>query len=133
MNRILNITAVSLAAFLIWTPLQAQESNSTPSVTGAWSGTLIIGQDSFALTFNLSEEDGNYSAALMSRALGIYGMPADLVRIENNRLTIRLDMLAADYTGRLRLDESGSKVEFIDGEWFQEGEMVPIILRPDEE
>ena len=133
MNRHINALLLALSAALFFAPLQAQESSAIPSVVGAWSGTLIIGQDQFALTFNLTEEDGNYSAALMSRALGIYGMPADLVRVENNRLTIRLDMLAADYTGRLRLDESGSKVAFIDGEWFQEGEMVPIILRPDEE
>jgi hypothetical protein len=31
------------------------------------------------------------------------------------------------------MDESGNEIAFIDGEWFQEGEMVPVILRRPEE
>jgi len=112
------------------TPLSARQSADPVSIAGSWAGTLVIGRDEFDLTFNLTEQDDSYSAALISRQLGIYGMPAEVVTLENNRLTIRLDLLAAEYTGRVRLDDSGEDVAYIDGEWFQEGEMVPIILRP---
>jgi hypothetical protein len=117
-------------AFLFTNPATAQQESEQASLAGSWAGTLVIGRDSFDMTFNLTQQDDSFGAALISRQLGIYGMPAESVRLENNRLTIRLDMLGAEYTGRLRMDESGSKVAFIDGEWFQEGEMVPIILRP---
>jgi len=111
-------------------PAASQQQAGEETLVGSWAGTLVIGRDSFEMTFNLTRQGEGYGAALISRQLGIYGMPAELVRLENNRLTIRLDMLGAEYTGRLRLDESSSRIAFIDGEWFQEGEMVPIILRP---
>jgi len=124
------VAAVLGMVLLSSTPLSARQSADPVSIAGSWAGTLVIGRDEFDLTFNLTEQDDSYSAALISRQLGIYGMPAEVVTLENNRLTIRLDLLAAEYTGRVRLDDSGEDVAYIDGEWFQEGEMVPIILRP---
>ncbi|MEZ5488920.1 MAG: hypothetical protein R3F50_01215 [Gammaproteobacteria bacterium] len=125
------LTSLTICLLLTGTA-SAQLESSQVSVVGAWAGTLVIGRDSYAVTFNLTREGDTYGAALISPQLGIYGMPAESVKLENNRITIRLDILAAEYTGRLRMDESGSQVDFIDGEWFQEGEMVPIILRPSE-
>jgi hypothetical protein len=124
------VLAGVVLAFLLTNPATAQQQAEQASLVGSWAGTLVIGRDSFEMTFNLTPQGDGFGAALISRQLGIYGMPAELVRLENNRLTIRLDMLGAEYTGRLRMDESGSRIAFIDGEWFQEGEMVPIILRP---
>ena len=121
-----------MLSLLLTGTVAAQGDNDPAALAGSWAGTLVIGRDSFDMTFNLTREDDAYNAALISRQLGIYGMPAESVTVENNRITIRLDILAAEYTGRLRMDESGSAVAFIDGEWFQEGEMVPIILRPAE-
>ena len=124
--------AGTILTFLLMGTATAQVESAPGSLTGSWEGTLVIGRDSFELIFNLTQQEDSFSAALISRELGIYGMPAESVKLTNNRLTIRLDLLGAEYTGRLRLDESGSNVSFIDGEWFQEGEMVPVILRPSE-
>jgi len=124
--------AGAVLALLLTGTVSAQQESEQASLIGSWAGTLVIGRDSFDLTFNLTQQPDSYGAALISRQLGIYGMPAESVKLVNNRLTIRLDMLGAEYTGRLRMDDTGSKVAFIDGEWFQEGEMVPIILRPSE-
>lgn len=129
MNLTNTLLGLTFGLLLSGTASAQLESNQV-SIAGAWAGTLVIGRDSYALTFNLTQEEDSYSAALISQQLGIYGMPAESVKLENNRITIRLDILAAEYTGRLKMDESGSQVDFIDGEWFQEGEMVPIILRP---
>lgn len=124
--------AGTLLALLLTGTVSAQVETGQTSLAGSWAGTLVIGRDSFDMTFNLTQQANSFGAALISRELGIYGMPAELVKLDNNRLTIRLDLLGAEYTGRLRMDETGNKIAFIDGEWFQEGEMVPIILRPAE-
>lgn len=130
MAKVKVILAGTLLGLLLTGNLAAQVESTQASLTGSWAGTLVIGRDSFDMTFNLTQNADNIGAALISRQLGIYGMPAEMVKLDNNRLTIRLELLAAEYTGRLRMDESGSKIAFIDGEWYQEGEMVPIILRP---
>ena len=124
--------AATVLAILLTGTTSAQVETGQDSLIGSWAGTLVIGRDSFDLSFNLTQQADSYGAALISRQLGIYGMPAESVKLTNNRITIRLDMLGAEYTGRLRMNESGSEIAFIDGEWFQEGEMVPIILRPSE-
>lgn len=124
--------ATTFLAILLTGTAAAQVETAQDSLIGSWAGTLVIGRDSFDLTFNLTQQADSFGAALISRQLGIYGMPAESVKLTNNRITIRLDMLGAEYTGRLRMNESGNEIAFIDGEWFQEGEMVPIILRPSE-
>ncbi len=121
-----------LSLLLCGSVISAQQQANQQALAGSWSGTLVIGRDSFDMTFNLTRDNESYKAALISRQLGIYGMPADTVEITDNRIVISLDILDAEYTGRLRMDESGDAVAFIDGEWFQEGEMVPVILRPAE-
>jgi hypothetical protein len=127
--KLLKILASLMLGVTLSTAVMAQSDPVADSLAGPWAGTLIIGRDEFDMTFTFTQDEDTFSAALISRQLGIYGMPAESVRIANNRLTIRLDILAAEYTGRLRLNEDGTGIAFIDGEWFQEGEMVPIILR----
>ncbi|MCB1670207.1 MAG: hypothetical protein R3F41_06205 [Gammaproteobacteria bacterium] len=127
------ILTSTLLCLLLSGAVTAQQADiGQESLAGSWAGTLVIGRDSFDMTFNLTRDEDSFNAALISRQLGIYGMPAESVVLKNNRITIRLEILAAEYTGRLKMDESGSEIAFIDGEWFQEGEMVPVILRPAE-
>ena len=124
---------LSLALLATGLSVQAQDSESmAPGLPGSWQGSLTIGRDAFDMVFSITVENGQYQAALISRQMGIYGMPAESVELANNRITIKLEILAAEYTGRIRLDEAGEHVSYIDGEWFQEGEMVPVILRPAE-
>ena len=124
-----------LCALIIFiaTNAVAQQETTTSTLAGTWAGDLMIGRDAFDMSFTITVQEGNFSAALISRQMGIYGMPAESMVVNNNRITIRLELLAAEYTGRIRMNEAGDAVAFIDGEWFQEGEMVPVILRPPEE
>ena len=109
---------------------QAQEKLETPSLVGSWEGPLVIGRDSTNLAFTFSLREGQYAAALVSGGMGIYGMPADTVRVEGRKITIRIPRLDVEFTGTVRLDEAEENIVRIDGDWFQYSEMVPVVLLP---
>ena len=108
----------------------SQEIAEYPSLVGSWEGPLVIGRDSTNLAFTFSIKEGGYSAALISGGMGIYGMPADMVRVDGRNITIRILRLDVEFTGTIRLDDSGQQIVRIDGDWFQYSEMVPVILLP---
>ncbi|MCY4183460.1 MAG: hypothetical protein OXF43_11325 [Gammaproteobacteria bacterium] len=95
-----------------------------------FEGPLVIGRDSMALAFSFDIEGGELRARLFSAAMGIYGMPADSVAIDGTTLRIAIPRLDLEFTGRLRLDANGQSIERIDGDWFQQSEMVPLTLLP---
>ena len=74
--------------------------------------------------------DGEYSASIISDGLGVYGMPADRVRLNGRSLTVVISRLDVEFTGTLRFDEAGENLLRIDANWFQGSEMVPVVLRP---
>ncbi|MYA67721.1 MAG: hypothetical protein F4Y22_10770 [Gammaproteobacteria bacterium] len=100
------------------------------ALLGTFEGPLVIGRDSMTLAFTFSMTGGELRAQLFSAAMGIYGMPADSVSVSENAVRIAIPRLDLEFTGRLRLDESGVRVQRIDGDWFQYSEMVPVILLP---
>lgn len=109
--------------------VRAQEV--TPeALLGTFEGPLVIGRDSMTLAFTFSLNGGELRAQLFSAAMGIYGMPADSVSVNDNALRIAIPRLDLEFTGRLRLDENGDRVQRIDGDWFQYSEMVPVVLLP---
>ena len=110
--------------------VQAQEKLETPSLVGSWEGPLVIGRDSTNLAFTFNLREGQYVAALISGGMGIYGMPADTVRVEGRKITIRIPRLDVEFTGTVRLDEAEENIVRIDGDWFQYSEMVPVVLLP---
>jgi len=95
-----------------------------------FEGPLVIGRDSMALAFSFDIEGGELRARLFSAAMGIYGMPADSVAIDGTTLRIAIPRLDLEFTGRLRLDANGQTIQRIDGDWFQQSEMVPLTLLP---
>lgn len=133
-NAINTTRQLCLALTLLLLSLQttaalAQEPNSPPLV-GSWGGPLVIGEDDLGLIFNISMADGEYAANMVSDGLGIYGMPADRVRLNGIMLTIVIRRLDVEFTGTLRFDEAGENLLRIDANWFQGSEMVPVVLRP---
>ena len=109
--------------------VRAQEV-APEALLGTFEGPLVIGRDSMTLAFTFSMNGGELRAQLFSAAMGIYGMPADSVRVSDNALRIAIPRLDLEFTGRLRFDESGGQIERIDGDWFQYSEMVPVMLLP---
>ena len=104
-----------------------------PSLLGSWEGSFLIGQDSTNLAFTITETEGAYHAALISSAMGIFGMPAEMIELDGLRLVIRIPRIDGVFTGRLRMDDAGEKIERIDGDWFQFAEMLPVTLLPVEQ
>lgn len=100
------------------------------ALLGTYEGPLVIGRDSMSLAFTFSMNGGELRAQLFSAGMGIYGMPADSVSITGNALRIAIPRLDLEFTGRLRMDESGQQIQRIDGDWFQYSEMVPVVLLP---
>ncbi|MDP6652682.1 MAG: hypothetical protein QGF90_11350 [Gammaproteobacteria bacterium] len=107
-----------------------QEQLTHPSLLGSWEGPLVLGRDNMNLAFTFALNEGEYTAALISGGMGIYGMPADTVRVEGLNVIIRIPRLDVEFTGTLRLDETGEQIVRIDGDWFQYSEMVPVVLLP---
>jgi len=103
---------------------------SSPTLIGSWGGPLVIGEDDLGLIFNFSMTGGEYSASIISDGLGVYGMPADRVRLNGRSLTVVIGRLDVEFTGTLRFDEAGENLLRIDANWFQGSEMVPVVLRP---
>ena len=107
-----------------------QERVTYPSLLGSWEGSLVLGRDNMNLAFTFALNEGEYTAALISGGMGIYGMPADTVQVEDLNVIIRIPRLDVEFTGTLRLDEAGEQIVRIDGDWFQYSEMVPVVLLP---
>ncbi|MEQ8953048.1 MAG: hypothetical protein RL120_02875 [Gammaproteobacteria bacterium] len=106
------------------------DSSEMPPLLGSWEGAMVIGQQSSNLAFTFSQNNGEYQAALISTAMGIYGMPADAVELDGPRLVIRLPRIDGVFTGRIRLDESVYTIIRIDGDRFPYAEMLPVTLVP---
>jgi hypothetical protein len=127
-TRLLSFPLLCLLLSLHPAALAADASN--PPLIGSWGGPLVIGEDDLGLIFNFSITDGEYSASIISDGLGVYGMPADRVRLNGRSLTVVIGRLDVEFTGTLRFDEAGEKLLRIDANWFQGSEMVPVVLRP---
>lgn len=130
MKTAINITRLlCLVVCLQSAAALAQEANDPPLI-GSWGGALVIGEDDLGLIFNISMQDGEYAANMISDGLGIYGMPADRVKLNGRMLTIVIRRIDVEFTGTLRFDEADENLLRIDASWFQGSEMVPVVLRP---
>ena len=128
-TRRMNRIAILLFCIALAGGVRAQDV-APEALLGTFEGPLVIGRDNMTLAFTFSMIGDELRAQLFSAAMGIYGMPADSVSINENSLRIAIPRLDLEFTGRLRIDESDGKIERIDGDWFQYSEMVPVILLP---
>ena len=125
-----NALVLLLTAYFLkfGTIVQAEEA-TRENILGSWEGPLVIGRDNMKLAFTFTLQGEEVAAALTSSGLGIYGMPADTVIVDDRRITIRILRLDLEFTGVARMTTSGAVLR-IDGDWFQYSEMVPVVLRP---
>ena len=128
-TRLLSFPLVCLLLSLQSAAALGADTNDSQLI-GSWGGPLKIGDDDLGLIFNFSMAGGEYAASMISDGLGIYGMPADRVRLNGRTLTIVIRRLDVEFTGILRFDEAGEELLRIDANWFQGSEMVPVVLRP---
>ena len=112
-----NITAVFLT--MVFTSLQAQ------SVTGSWKGAVSVQGAEIPLVFNISEENGKYSATMDSPSQGATDIPMDEVAFENNQLTISFKKAGIKYVGTLKSAK-------LTGTLYQSGMELPLTLEKTE-
>ena len=112
-----NITAVFLT--MVFTSLQAQ------SITGSWKGAVSVQGAEIPLVFNISEENGKYSATMDSPSQGATDIPMDEVAFENNQLTISFKKAGIKYVGTLKSTK-------LTGTLYQSGMELPLTLEKTE-
>ena len=100
-----------------------------PTLLGSFEGELVRGRETMTLAFTFTQEQGVYAAAITSAALGIFGMPAESVVLNGNKINIKVRKLDVDFYGTLRLSADGMTIERIDGDYYQSSEMVPVVLK----
>lgn len=122
------------AALLLTGLAGAAAAQDTPdALLGSWEGALVQGRNNMNLALTFAKQEGKYSAALTSEGMGIYGMPAPYVEVKGLNITVRIPRLDAEFTGTIRLDDAGTGITRIDGDWFQFSELVPVVLHSVEE
>lgn len=100
------------------------------ALLGTFEGDLVIGRDDMKLAFTFIEDGEGFGARLTSATMGLYGLPADTVMVDENDITIHIPRLDLEFTGTVRLSEDEKEITRIDGDWFQHSELVPVILLP---
>lgn len=108
----------------------SQSEPQIPSLHGLWQAPLVISRNEVSITLNFSTAEGELVATLTSDGLGVYGMPADSVVVDGLHLTTIFSRLDAEISGWIRLTEAEDEIVRIDGDWFQDAEMVPVVLQP---
>ena len=82
------------------------------------------------IAFTITQSEGEYKVAFFSAGLGVYGLPAEEIKFSGYNFTIKLERLNMDFSGTFRRDEAGENYIRIDGDWFQDSELVPVVLLP---
>lgn len=126
MQKILT-TSIFTLFLLISGTLLAQNAMEHPSLIGTWEGELVRGRDNMTLAFTFGFENGSYTAAITSSALGIFGMPAESVTVKGQSVNIIINRLDLQFYGTLRSGADGT-IQRIDGDYYQQSEMVPVVL-----
>jgi hypothetical protein len=132
MLRITTIRSLAVAALLLMQLAFAQLAFAqvdAVSIEGSWQGSMMVDSEDQNLALTFTKTESGYSATLINSGLGIYGMPADHVRVDGISVLVRFNRLDVEFLGTLRLDEAGEEILRIDGDWFEGAEMVQVILR----
>lgn len=93
-------------------------------IIGIWEGTLS--QANLRIVVRIAEEDGRLIARFDSPDQGAYGIAADTVSFDGERLLFNVDSINAGYAGTLNSDGS-----LIQGRWSQPVEFELDLARVD--
>lgn len=109
---------ILLAAVLISAPSYAQ------NLLGTWNGHLEIGIQKLALVLHLNtDENGDIKCAMDSPDQGVEGIPAEVVYISSDSLSVSVSQIGMTYSGKAE----GSMIR---GTFTQMGLELPLDLKP---
>lgn len=132
MNKNIVLTIIIVLATALAPLSFSQSTLQADRLVGAWQAPLVISRNEVSITLTFSIDDGELQARLTSDGLGVYGLPADSVSVDGLHITTVFSRLDAEISGWLRLTDAQDGIIRIDGDWFQDAEMVPVVLRPEE-
>lgn len=122
-------TALLVISFILGVA-QIQAAQDVSPLVGSWEAALRINRSDLRIALTIVMEQGELKARLISDGLGVYGLPADSLEIDGNRISLKFSRLDAEVSGWLRFNDSEDQVIRIDGDWFQGAELVPMVLVP---
>ncbi|MFT4887072.1 MAG: hypothetical protein ACJA2D_000848 [Pseudohongiellaceae bacterium] len=130
----MKLNSIAIIVLLILSPVatiaNGQVSINTSTLIGTWESSLTINREQLRIALTLEIEQGALQAKLISDGLGVFGLPADSVEVDGLRFNARFSRLDAEVSGWLRLNGEKDQVIRIDGNWFQDAELVPLVLLP---
>ena len=122
-NLLAGLLALTVAAGLSHVA-QAAEVAKLADIAGTWKGDLMPpGGGGIPVVVHVNA-DG--TGSLDSPSQGAMGIPATDFQLEHNLLTFSVPSINGSYSGMLAADMSS-----IDGQWTQNGFMLPLVLKPD--
>ena len=100
------------------------ESIDVDRIVGVWEGTLS--QTNLRIVVRITDEDGRLTARFDSPDQNAYGIAADTVSFDGERLVFNVDSINAGYAGTLYSDRS-----LIQGRWSQTVDLELDLVRVD--
>ena len=116
---------ISLALFILFT----QGTFSQQAIVKSWEGSLNVMDKGLKVIFNITQnDDGKLTATMDSPDQNAFGIPVSNVNFENGTLKVESSAVGGSFEGKV--NDSYTQ---IDGEWTQNGQSLPLILKPVDE
>ena len=120
-------TSVFVAAVLCPILLASAGSGGakSPSLEGAWLGTLKVSAIELRVVFNLSAKpDGALTGTLDSPDQGTAGIPISRIAVANEQVTVEVKTIGGRYEGTWNADRSE-----MSGKWTQGGASLDLVMK----
>ena len=115
--------ALMAGALVIFTAT-ASSAATLADLAGTWKGDLMPpGGAAIPVVVHVMA-DG--TGSMDSPSQGAMGIPASDFHLEQTLFTFNVPNISGSYSGKLAADMSS-----IDGQWSQNGFMLPLVLKPD--
>lgn len=95
-------------------------------VNGTWQGELAVTPDSHVIVqfkVNPNADDGYHAVLNVPNESSLRNIPATIVNLEGDTLTLVIDEVGGKYVGKISSDS-------ITGVWTQQGSTFPLDLKP---
>lgn len=103
--------------------LTALNAQTLPAeIAGKWMGKLNVGIE-LRLVFNFEISGDTIYTTIDSPDQGVNGIPTEKTTLIDNEITITIPVIGGSFIGKFYADSS-----IINGNWFQSGGSIPIIL-----
>jgi hypothetical protein len=115
-----------LCSVMLVLPARAGSGDAkSPSLEGAWLGTLKVSAVELRIVFHFSvKPDGSLSGTLDSPDQGAAGIALTRIAVEKERVTVEVSTIGGRYEGTLNPD--GSEMS---GKWMQGGAALDLVMK----